>query len=104
MNMATMKQTALITGGSRGIGLGIAMELAKEGIDLAINGVRPEEQVTEVLDQLRAFGIRVIYCQGDISQKSGRESILEKIRKEMRTAQLPGEQCRRGPKGAKGYS
>ena len=81
--MEKMKQTALITGGSRGIGLGIALELAKEGIDLAINGVRPVEQVSEVLEQLRAFGIRVIYCQGDISQHSARESILEKVGKEM---------------------
>ncbi|MDX2429870.1 MAG: 3-ketoacyl-ACP reductase [Bacteroides sp.] len=78
-----MKQCALITGGSRGIGLGIALELAQEGIHLAINGVRPEEQVGEVLDQLRAYGIQVIYCQGDISQSVQRESILEKIRKEM---------------------
>lgn len=77
-----MKQKALITGGSRGIGLGIATELAKEGIDLAINGVRPEEQVNEVLEELRAFGIRAIYCRGDVSLKEQRESILEKIRKE----------------------
>ena len=77
-----MKRTALITGGSRGIGLGIALELAREGIDLAINGVRSEDQVTEVLDQLRAHNIQVIYCQGDISQKVQRESILKKIMKE----------------------
>lgn len=77
-----MKQKALITGGSRGIGLGIATELAKEGIDLAINGVRREDQVIEVLDKLRASGIKVIYCQGDVSEKGQRESILEKIRNE----------------------
>jgi 3-oxoacyl-[acyl-carrier protein] reductase len=77
-----MKQTALITGGSRGIGLGIAIELAKEGIDLAINGVRPEEQVSQVLKQLRDLGVRVVYCQGDITRQREREAILEKVRKE----------------------
>jgi NAD(P)-dependent dehydrogenase (short-subunit alcohol dehydrogenase family) len=77
-----MKRTALITGGSRGIGKGIAIELAKEGIDLAINGVRPEQQVNDVLDELRAFGVRVIYCQGDVSKNSDRVSILEKVKKE----------------------
>jgi NAD(P)-dependent dehydrogenase (short-subunit alcohol dehydrogenase family) len=77
-----MKQTALITGGSRGIGLGIAEELAAEGIDLAINGVRPEEQLTQVLEKLRSTGIRAIYCRGDVSQQTDRENMLKKIRKE----------------------
>ncbi len=77
-----MRQTALITGGSRGIGFGIALELAREGIDLAINGVRPEEQVTEVLDQLRALGVRVIYYRGDVSKAEERMAMLEKIRLE----------------------
>jgi NAD(P)-dependent dehydrogenase (short-subunit alcohol dehydrogenase family) len=77
-----MKKSALITGGSRGIGLGIAQALAGEGIDLAINGIRPEKQVVEVLDQLRAKGVSVIYCQGDVSRSSDRESILESVKKE----------------------
>jgi NAD(P)-dependent dehydrogenase (short-subunit alcohol dehydrogenase family) len=77
-----MKRTALITGGSRGIGLGIAIELAEEGIDLAINGVRPESQVSDVLERLRAYGIKVIYCKGDVSDKGDRELIINKVRKE----------------------
>lgn len=82
MNKLKMKQVALITGGSRGIGLGIAMELAGEGINLAINGIRQEQEVIEVLDELRARGVEVIYCQGDVGQKDDRESILEKVRVE----------------------
>jgi len=82
MDKAKMNQVALITGGSRGIGLGIAMELAAEGISLAINGVREEGQVSEVLDKLRSMDVEVIYCQGDIGKKSDRDSILKKIRKE----------------------
>ena len=54
-----MKAVALITGGTRGIGLGIARKLAQEGIDLALNGVRPETEVLEVLNELRQSGIRV---------------------------------------------
>lgn len=80
--MADMKRSALITGGSRGIGLGIALELSREGIDLAINGLRPERQAREALDKLREGGNRVIYCQGDIGLRSHREAILGKIRKE----------------------
>ena len=77
-----MAQSALITGGSRGIGLGIARELAGEGIDLAINGVRPEQEVKEVLEELRKLGPRVIYCQGDVSRPGDRQGMLEKVKKE----------------------
>jgi NAD(P)-dependent dehydrogenase (short-subunit alcohol dehydrogenase family) len=74
-----MNKNALITGGSRGIGLGIARKLAAEGYDLAINGVRPEEQVEETLQELKNTGVEVIYCQGNISLKADREKILDKI-------------------------
>jgi 3-oxoacyl-[acyl-carrier protein] reductase len=73
-----MKKTALITGGSRGIGFGIAKALAREGFDLAINGVRDEENVTEALDELRSLGAEVVYCQGSIASASDREAIIEK--------------------------
>lgn len=75
-------KTALITGGSRGIGFGIAESLAKEGFHLAINGVREEVKVAEALDQLRAYGVRVIYCQGDISSPKSRMSIIDKVKSE----------------------
>jgi len=72
-------KTALITGGSRGIGLGIATELAKAGFNLAINGVRNENSVQSVLDELKDFGVEVIYAQGDISKKEEREKILQTV-------------------------
>jgi 3-oxoacyl-[acyl-carrier protein] reductase len=75
-----INKTALVTGGSRGIGLGIAIALAKEGIDLAINGIRTEEQVEDTLETLRGFGVQVIYCQGDIGSRASRDVILEKVK------------------------
>jgi len=75
-------KTALVTGGSRGIGYGIAECLAKDGFDLAINGVRDESSVTEVLDKLRSFGVKVIYCQGDISGQESRKLIIDKVKQE----------------------
>lgn len=75
------QKVALITGGSRGIGFGIAECLAKEGYDLAINGVREESQVGEALEKLRAFGVQVAYCRGDISGSESRASILDQVKK-----------------------
>ncbi|MFW5774386.1 MAG: 3-ketoacyl-ACP reductase [Tangfeifania sp.] len=70
---------ALITGGSRGIGLGIAKELAKAGFNLAINGVRPEESVKPVLTESKETGVKVIYAQGNVAKKEDREIIFQKV-------------------------
>jgi len=74
-----MKQAALITGGSRGIGLGIAREMAVAGFDLAINGTREKKLVDPVLRELASTGNEVIYVRGDISRKSDRQSIYERV-------------------------
>jgi 3-oxoacyl-[acyl-carrier protein] reductase len=71
-----MRKTALITGGSRGIGLAIANELAVNGFDLAVNGVRDEAILDGVLDQLRKTGARVIYCRGDIGNSAERQNVF----------------------------
>lgn len=75
-----MRQVALITGGTRGIGLGIAKKLALEGIDLALNGVRQESDVTDVLEGLRKSGVRVEYFQGNIADRTDRESVLNGVK------------------------
>jgi 3-oxoacyl-[acyl-carrier protein] reductase len=75
-----MSKVALVTGGSRGIGFGIAEKLAAEKWDLVINGVREESAVTEPLAKLRAFGVRVGYARGDVGSVEGRASILQATR------------------------
>lgn len=75
-----MKRIALITGGSRGIGFGIAQALAKEGFDLAVCGVREEAAAAEALAKLRAGGREVLYVQADISQTVDRQRLLAAIR------------------------
>ena len=75
-----MSKIALITGGSRGIGFGIAEKLAAEKWDVIINGVRPEEAVAESLAKLRAHDIRVGYARGDVGSAEGRNAILSAAR------------------------
>ena len=78
-----MTKTALITGGSRGIGFGIAVELAKAGFNLAINGVREEKKAGAALEELRNFGSEVIYPRGDISNAEDRHRILDQVIREL---------------------
>lgn len=75
-----MRKVALVTGGSRGIGLGIAKDLAKNGFDLAINGMRPQSAVEEVLTALRESGADVLYCQGDLASRDDRKRMVEQVK------------------------
>lgn len=75
-----MKRVALITGGSRGIGFGIAMQLAANGFDLAINGTRSSDDVQEAIKNLQNFGNEVIYCRGSISSSADRSDIIQQVK------------------------
>lgn len=75
-----MKRVALITGGTRGIGLGISRQLAADGFNVAVNGRRAEQDVAESLNELKSLGAEVHYCQADIADASDREQMLAEIR------------------------
>lgn len=75
-----MTKTALVTGGSRGIGYGIAEFLAADNMNIAIMDVQPEDSNT--LDQLKAAGAAdVLYVQGDVTKADDRNKVLESIKK-----------------------
>lgn len=61
-------KTAIVTGGSRGIGRGIVMALAREGADVAINYRRDEAAARETADQVRALGRRAEIYRADVAE------------------------------------
>ncbi|MEP7231166.1 MAG: 3-ketoacyl-ACP reductase [Ginsengibacter sp.] len=75
-----MKRVALITGGSRGIGFGIAKELAQNNFDLVINGTRSSNLVEQPLKELKNYGADVIYCQGNVASPGDRNKIMQEIK------------------------
>jgi 3-oxoacyl-[acyl-carrier protein] reductase len=60
-------RTALVTGGSRGIGRAIALALAEEGADVAINYVSSESAARDVIEQIAKTGRRGILAKADVS-------------------------------------
>ena len=69
-------RVALVTGGTRGIGLGIARALAADGWRLALCGVRPPDEVRELLG---SFEGRAEYWQADVGSQDDRARLADAI-------------------------
>jgi 3-oxoacyl-[acyl-carrier protein] reductase len=78
-----MRKAALVTGGARGIGLGICRCLAAEGFDLAIADIQDENAVTKPLTELRSLGAQVHYVRADIGVSEERRVIVPRVRERL---------------------
>src|SRR5258708_29747118 len=78
-----MNQVALITGASRGIGRGVALELAKIGFNLVINYAgnvaAAKQTAADCVKQAKAEGkkIRAEICQADIAKSADRKKLVQ---------------------------
>ena len=70
-------RTAIVTGGTRGIGLGIARALAAEGWRLVVSGVRPASEVGGVLAELADLGGEARYCASDVAVEADRARLVD---------------------------
>ena len=76
-------KTVLITGASRGIGRGTALECARQGANLALNWYRDREGIEEVLGQVQALGRRAIEVEGDVAERSSAQRFIATAAKEL---------------------
>ncbi len=74
------QRAALITGGTRGIGLGVAQALARDGWNLVLSGQRHADDVSPVLRELEGLGSKVEYVAGNIADPAARAAIVAQVR------------------------
>lgn len=77
MDLLNNQKTALVTGGSRGIGKAIAFELAKQGNNLVINYQSNAMEAESVVKQAQALGVKAIAVKADISDRVSVNSLFE---------------------------
>ncbi|HHV46520.1 MAG TPA: 3-oxoacyl-[acyl-carrier-protein] reductase [Tissierellia bacterium] len=67
--MSLAGKNALVTGGSRGIGKAIAVELAKNGVNVAITFVNNEDLAERTVDEIKKHGVRALAVRADVSRE-----------------------------------
>jgi NAD(P)-dependent dehydrogenase (short-subunit alcohol dehydrogenase family) len=80
--MTITARHALVTGGSRGIGRGIALKLADHGVHVAINYLKDEASAKATLEQVRSRGADGFTVQADVSQPAQVERLFSQVRSE----------------------
>lgn len=76
--MILKDKTALVTGGSRGIGRAIALELAGMGANLVINYAGNEAKAQETKEECEKLGVSAIIVQGDVAKAEDVTNLMEK--------------------------
>jgi len=72
-------KVALVTGGSRGIGRAVALELAKEGADIGVNYAKNKDAADEIVSKIHSLGRKTIPVQADVSIVTEIERMVEQI-------------------------
>ncbi len=72
-------KVAIVTGGTRGIGKAIALDLACNGADVAINYRRSVDQAEKFMDQLESIGRRGLAIQADVASFSDAQKMVDSV-------------------------
>jgi 3-hydroxybutyrate dehydrogenase len=80
--MALKGKTAVVTGSTSGIGHGIAMALAKEGVNIVVNGLGTEKDNQAAIDQIKALGSRVAFDPANMLRHNQIADMIAKAEKD----------------------
>jgi len=86
--MSLKDKAALITGGSRGIGKEIALELARNGVHIGISYVSNTEKANEVLEEIKSYGVNAIAVKANVSVEEEVFQMIKTIEEELGTIDI----------------
>jgi len=76
-------RSALVTGAGRGIGKGVALELARAGCRVAVNYVTEPEKALETVDEIRQLGGKAIEVEADVSVAPAVSAMIDRVTREL---------------------
>ena len=68
---------AIVTGSARNIGRAIALDFAKSGINIVLNGRSMSEELQAVHQEIQALGVQSVMCEADISTEFGANKLIQ---------------------------
>ncbi|HLQ95331.1 MAG TPA: 3-oxoacyl-[acyl-carrier-protein] reductase [Pseudogracilibacillus sp.] len=77
--MTLQGKNALVTGSSRGIGREIALQLARKGVNIAVNYAGNEEKAAEVVKEIEDLGVSAIKIQANITDETAVKSMVKEV-------------------------
>lgn len=81
--MTLVGKVALVTGGSRGIGRAVALKLAENGADVAINYAGNTAAAEEVKAAIEKLGRKAMLVQGSVADTDGVQALVNQVVKEL---------------------
>ena len=77
MSEETIIRTAVVTGGSRGIGRAVCIQLAKQGCNVVVNYCHGEAAAAETVALCKAENANAVAVQADVSTAEGCKTLFE---------------------------
>ncbi len=83
-----LNKTAIVTGGGKGIGKAVCLELAKKGANVVINYSRSKDAAEETAKECEAFGVKTLLVKADVSSYGDCQKLIEETVKEFKTIDI----------------
>ena len=77
--MSLQGKNALVTGGSRGIGRAICLELARQGANVAVNYAGNAKAAQETVEACKALGVQAVAIQADVADAAACEAMVKEV-------------------------